>query len=101
MKMMCWFAWKETKNALPEEPQIPYEKRLWILQWKETEEPLDKKMDSIYSIEVLFHSCTSGCGSVWLERYLREVEAACSNHVTPIKKTVETIEKSMVFTVFY
>ena len=28
----------------------------------------------------------SGCGSVWLERYLREVEAASSNLVTPIKK---------------
>ena len=25
----------------------------------------------------------SGCGSVWLERYLREVEAASSNLVTP------------------
>ena len=25
----------------------------------------------------------SGCGSVWLERYIRDVEAACSNHVTP------------------
>ena len=27
----------------------------------------------------------SGCGSVWLERHLREVEAASSNLVTPIK----------------
>ena len=26
----------------------------------------------------------SGCGSVWLERYLREVEAASSNLVTPM-----------------
>ena len=26
----------------------------------------------------------SGCGSVWLERHLREVEAASSNLVTPI-----------------
>ena len=30
-----------------------------------------------------FFNLISGCGSVWLERYLREVEAACSNHVTP------------------
>ena len=28
----------------------------------------------------------AGCGSVWLERYLREVEAASSNLVTPMKK---------------
>ena len=27
----------------------------------------------------------AGCGSVWLERHLREVEAASSNLVTPIK----------------
>ncbi len=27
----------------------------------------------------------SGCGSVWLERHLREVEVASSNLVTPIK----------------
>lgn len=26
----------------------------------------------------------AGCGSVWLERCLREAEVACSNHVTPI-----------------
>lgn len=26
----------------------------------------------------------TGCGSVWLERHLREVEAAGSNPVTPI-----------------
>ncbi len=30
----------------------------------------------------------SGCGSVWLERHLREVEVASSNLVTPIKKAV-------------
>ena len=31
-------------------------------------------------------SCTaSGCGSVWLERFLREEEAASSNLVTPSK----------------
>ena len=29
-------------------------------------------------------SNASGCGSAWLERHLREVEAACSNHVTPM-----------------
>ena len=30
----------------------------------------------------------SGCGSVWLERCLREAEAASSNLVTPMKKRV-------------
>ena len=28
----------------------------------------------------------TGCGSVWLERCLREAEVASSNLVTPIKK---------------
>ena len=28
--------------------------------------------------------CVAGCGSVWLERRLREAEAAGSNPVTPI-----------------
>ena len=30
------------------------------------------------------YTLLSGCGSVWLERHLREVEAASSNLVTPI-----------------
>ena len=29
----------------------------------------------------------TGCGSVWLERRLREAEAASSNLVTPITET--------------
>ncbi len=29
------------------------------------------------------YTLLSGCGSVWLERHLREVEAASSNLVTP------------------
>ena len=33
----------------------------------------------------------TGCGSVWLERYLREVEAACSNHVTPTDRIPENL----------
>ncbi len=34
----------------------------------------------------LSYTYISGCGSVWLERHLREVEAASSNLVTPIIK---------------
>ena len=34
---------------------------------------------------------TSGCGSVWLERCLREAEVASSNLVTPTKKTKDNI----------
>ncbi len=36
----------------------------------------------------------SGCGSVWLERHLREVEAASSNLVTPIYQTTEIPQNS-------
>ena len=38
----------------------------------------------------------TGCGSVWLERYLREVEAASSNLVTPIRE-----KKSIMSTSFF
>ncbi len=34
----------------------------------------------------------TGCGSVWLERHLREVEAAGSNPVTPTKFLSNTQE---------
>ena len=33
----------------------------------------------------------TGCGSVWLERRLREAEAASSNLVTPIRKPICSI----------
>ena len=36
----------------------------------------------------------SGCGSVWLERHLREVEAASSNLVTPTKQHSEEYRRT-------
>lgn len=36
----------------------------------------------------------TGCGSVWLERHLREVEAASSNLVTPINLNNENTAES-------
>ncbi len=52
--------------------------------------------DDIISNVVARHVVmTSGCGSVWLERYLREVEAASSNLVTPIRKGYS--ERSALF----
>lgn len=41
------------------------------------ETPVDILTCMGYTIHV------AGCGSVWLERHLREVEAASSNLVTP------------------
>ena len=40
----------------------------------------------LYKISFADVNQISGGGSVWLERYLREVEAASSNLVTPIEK---------------
>ena len=39
----------------------------------------------------------SGCGSVWLERHLREVEAASSNLVTPTKQHSEEYRRTKGF----
>ena len=36
------------------------------------------------NICIMTYVDSTGCGSVWLERHLREVEAAGSNPVTPI-----------------
>ena len=36
----------------------------------------------------------TGCGSVWLERHLREVEAASSNLVTPTDLNNENTAES-------
>ncbi len=44
--------------------------------------------------------CISGCGSVWLERHLREVEAASSNLVTPIYQTTEIPQNSWFCGIF-
>ena len=50
--------------------------------------------DDIISNVVARHVVmTSGCGSVWLERYLREVEAASSNLVTPTAMGVRRASK--------
>ena len=45
-------------------------------------------------------SCASGCGSVWLERHLREVEAASSNLVTPTNLTESNTAESKGSAVF-
>lgn len=42
----------------------------------------------------------SGCGSVWLERHLREVEAASSNLVTPTNRIVKNTAEPKGFAVF-
>ena len=36
------------------------------------------------SAAVIYNKWRSGCGSVWLERFVRDEEAASSNLVTPI-----------------
>ena len=42
----------------------------------------------------------TGCGSVWLERHLREVEAASSNLVTPTNLTESNTAESKGSAVF-
>ena len=41
-----------------------------------------------------------GCGSVWLERYIRDVEAASSNLVTPINKRGVPLGMPLLFIAF-
>ena len=49
---------------------------------------LDFFIIPVYTIHCRYYIAdaflAAGCGSVWLERHLREVEAASSNLVTPI-----------------
>ncbi len=46
------------------------------------------------------YTLLSGCGSVWLERHLREVEAASSNLVTPIELNSTKYRRIMGSAVF-
>ncbi len=56
------------------------------------------KITTIYKKGIAFFPKTgyntirvTGCGSVWLERRLREAEVASSNLVTPIGKSTDSV----------
>ena len=71
-------------------PPVARAGRAWKKKIKKVKKVVDIYLTLPYNITCVTErrrGNTSGCGSVWLERHLREVEAASSNLVTPTSGT--------------